>query len=347
MEIPEEKLVKLYYEKISTEYPKAIYYLDFVNSIILYMYELYYDFNIKKLVNNNNQLTISTEDIYDICIEVLKSINPKYSRFFKKCLFGGLIEYVEGELSWMDTEGLHVSTHKVVSNKIEEILIILHEFAHYNHLIYSGKEDLLGPDSWHISETIAMTFEFYALFYMYNNGILVDEVKKSFLRYIKYVYNRSNDIIAEALMLNIIDKYGDISVPNVLDYAAIHNISDKYLSKISNYNYNRLARFLVNDSNPKFNDKRYYEDYRYIFGFPLSIYIANRMVNSDSYKGRFVENFANIGEIDSDKFLKKMSAYQIIEDHDCLEWVLGNVKSYTNHIINDGEFNTKMIRFKR
>ena len=71
------------------------------------------------------------------------------------------------------------------------------------------------------------------------------------------------------------------------------------------------------------------------------------MVNSDSYKGRFVENFANIGEIDSDKFLKKMSAYQIIEDHDCLEWVLGNVKSYTNHIINDGEFNTKMIRFKR
>ena len=42
-----------------------------------------------------------------------------------------------------------------------------------------------------------------------------------------------------------------------------------------------------------------------------------------------------------------MSAFQIIEDHDCLEWILGNVKSYTNHIITDGTLNTKMIRFKR
>ena len=58
----EERLLKIYYDRVTKECPKAIESLDFVNSVIRYMYELYYDFHIKDIVKNDGA-KISDEEI--------------------------------------------------------------------------------------------------------------------------------------------------------------------------------------------------------------------------------------------------------------------------------------------
>ncbi len=344
MDSLKERIFKLYYDKIGTEFPKSIEYLDFVNDVIVYMYELYNDFKIEEILNRNIKRVLPKGEINDICIEVLKSIDPKYSRNFKKYTKENIITPSKEAYSYADNEGIHIFQ----TNNIEQILVTMHEFIHDIHRISVNEEELIDNlDAWHSSEMFAMIVEFYALFYMNKNNILADEIKKSFLSYIYFMYTKSSKVMGESLILNIIDKYGDLSIKSILNYAKNHHLSDKQIQTINKVDSYKILKSTAGDKMDLTGEYRYAEDYRYIFGFPLAIYIANRMSISDSYKERFVENFANIGEIGSDKFLKKLSAYQIIEDQDCLEWVIGNVKSYTNHIINDDEFNPKMIRFKR
>ena len=345
MDSLQEKLLQVYYDKINEKAPKAIERLDFVNAIITYMYELYNDLNIENIVNRNIKRVLSKDEINKICIQILRSIDPMYSINFHAFLKTDMITPSKENYSCADEEGIHIFQ----TNNIEQIITTIHEFAHHLHRINLCLEDELStdPDAWYSCEMIAMTFEFYALFYMYKNDILADEIKKSFLSYIYFIYNKLSKVMGEALMLNIIDKYTFLSVDCILKYKKKYKVSDEQLRKIYGIDHSKLVRYLKGDESEIVNEYRYPDEYRYIFGFPLSIYIANRMVNSNSYKARFVENFTNIDILGSDKFLKKMSAYQIIEDPDCLEWIIENVKSYINHIINDNEFNPKMIRFKR
>ena len=344
MDSLQEKLLQIYYNTLDEYDPKAIERLDFVNAIIVYIDELYNDFKIGYIVKRNIKKVLPKDEINKICIQILRSIDPMYSINFHAILKTNMIAASEKDVSKVDEKGIHV----VQTNNIEQIIATLHEFGHHLHKINSGLKDIPDdPDAWYSTEMIAMTFEFYALFYMYKNDILADEVKKSFISYVNFIYDKTSKVIGEALALNIIDKYGKLNIVNIFKYMKKYNISNEQMLTIEKIDYHKLLKSLTGDGNDAVTEYRYWYEYRYIFGFPLAIYIANRMVNSNSYKVRFVENFTNIDALGSDGFIKSLSAYQIIDNPDCLKWIIETVKSYTNHIINDNEFSPKMIRFKR
>lgn len=320
--------LKLYYFSLLTEIPEAIETVDFVNKVVIYMYEIYNDLDITSK-DIHNVTYLSKTEIRELCKIILRSIDIKYSMHFCRYLNDKTIKRVnpKKDCSKTTAKGMDVRG----TNDIEELITTLHEFGHYMHFM-NCNFDFDTPKLIHSTEMFAMTFEFYALFYMEKNGILTDDVKKSFLSYMESLYIRSYNIIEEGLGLSIINNYGDLKESDIKKYIKKYGINNEY------------AKTLEKINTKHFN---YNDEYMYIFGLPLALYMGNMMANSYSYKEKFVSNFDKIGELGLDKFLKKMGAYQIISNQSSLEWVMAYAYSYTLNIINENKFDTKKMKLKR
>lgn len=323
---------KRYYDYLNNNVPKSIECLDFINHIIVFMFEIYNDFNLTSK-DIRSEMYLTKKKKKSLCMDILRSINIEYSYFYNICLEKGLVKTSRVDHSYTNSHGMHI----LRTNVFDEVLTTVHEFAHYLHLKYRNP-DPKNLDWWHSTETIAMTFEFYALFYMAKIGILSEDVKKSYLLYMEHMYVSAYNTIGQSLALTVIDKYGDLRLKDIEAYKNDYGVNNYYI--------NYIAKSSLDDLILK-NKYRYTNEYRYLFGLPLAIYMGNRMATSYSYKEKFIENLPMIGDIGSDGFFKRMNAYQIFEDEDKLYQVMGDAYIHTKNIIENDEFKPKMIRFKR
>ena len=328
--------VKDYYNYLKENVPKSIEYLDYINDVIICTLRIKNRINKDSdIMKNDYELNkFEDEDIRMLIRMLLKSIDPEYAFLYKKYAYDKKIHIIKNEVSHTKARGIYLEkTHDV-----DEILTTLHEFAHYTHLKNCG--GVWTDEFSYSSEMFAMTFDFYGMFYMYKNNILVEDTLNQYLNYINCMYNFSANILGTAIALNMYEKFGKITPKNREIYAKLKDINPGVLESLDSITFDEL------DYNTE--ERNVYKiEYEYLFGLPLSYYMGNRMVLSEAYKYKFISNFSDINNIGVDKFLNTMGVDKIINDPDMLYLVMQHMYGSTEQAIYNNKLNNKRLVLKK
>ena len=264
-----DRYIKSYYNSLLKDEPKSIEYLDYICDVIVRTLRILNRLNVYPKCEID---VFEEEDTKMIVKILLDSIDKSYLKKYKSFVKKGLVHSTKKDISYMNANGIYMKR----TNDVEEMLTSLHEFMHYLHF---EKYDNEWTDEFSYStEMFAMTLDFYGMFYMYQNDILKDDTLKIFLNYINYMYAHAADALEEAHALNIYEKFDSLDFKNREIYSKLKDVLMEPL-----INIDKIDR-----------SKHYKEEYKYIFGWPLSFYMGNKMAGSEAYKDKFLYNFDKI-----------------------------------------------------
>lgn len=84
----------------------------------------------------------------------------------------------------------------------------------------------------------------------------------------------------------------------------------------------------------------YHEDAPYVFGFPLAIYIGNKMAYDENYLNKVINEFNNINNHTVESFLKTIDVYKFLSDdnnRDNLYLLMNQINELLNDIYSEKE----------
>lgn len=290
-----------YYKILKKDFPKFINNINIINDEILYFIQLYYD-NKDKFVD-----TGSYERIYDkrkTVLEVkkiLRGINPEYEEKFVNYLNNKKIAYIKIFRSCTNGKKIYIRQR----NSIEDVITIIHEFFHYIHL-EKYDYNMNNSDWYTFTEMIAITFELYALLKLYEKDEYKNDIKKYFLLILYNISLKADNISSEAMMLNIFDKYGKMDTEAFYKYINKKQMPEEFMIPI-------------NDDIKKNKKFTYLFNAPYIFAFPLSFYMANRMLNDNEYLKKVINVLDNINKYNYDEIMNKLELSIVLSKDDNYE----------------------------
>lgn len=288
-----EEYLPLYYDELKEDIPELINNINLINDEIYYLIQLYY-FHEEELNAGKYEIKFDKYAVINEAKNILHNLNPQYENKFLELLHSKKIIFGKFDKSCTTNSKIYIKQ----KNNIEDIFVIIHEFFHFIHL-EKYNYNMENAEWYTLTEMIAIMFEFYALLNMYNNHIYKNEIRKYILKLISGIYIRSDEIVIEATILNIYDKFKKIDDEAFNKYKKIKKIPDDFIELI-----NKLAL--------KGNPFIYHENATYIFAFPLALVAATKMNMDDEYLTKVLNVFDNINNYNIKEILDNLDLSYII-----------------------------------
>ena len=310
----DEYLVE-YYKILKEEMPELIKYLDLINDEVCYIIQLYY-LNMDSFQIESYEKNFDEFERINLVRSFLKDINPEYDKMYVDLIKQRKLLYGNYKMS-------HTKSNKVYirgTNDIEEVIVTIHELFHYIHLSMYDY-DTSNTDWYILTEMIAIMFEFYVLFSMYQNDLYRNDIRSYFYKVIGGIYIRADNIASESLILDIYDKMGSIDDDAIEKFKDEKNIPDGYMD---------ILFSLEGDTNPF----TYHENATYMFAFPMSLIGSMRMLLDKEYFDKIINVFNNINNYSFNEILDEMELSYILSDEDNRE-NLYRVMEYIDTFIKD------------
>jgi len=324
------KKLEVYYQILKKDHPELINNINIINDEILYFIQLFYE-NKDKFYK-----TLEYSKTYDMQMTVLevkrilKSINPIYERKFIEYLKNKKIAYIKLFKSCTNGKKIYIRRR----NNIEDVMTLIHEFFHFIHL-EKYDYDMNNKDWYIFSEMIAITFELYALLKLYENADYKNDLTKYFLLIVYNISLKVDSIISEAMMLNMYDKYGKVDTETFYKYIKEKQMPIEFISPI-------------NDKIRKNKRFEYHYTASYIFGFPLSFYMANKMINDDKYFSKVLDVLENMNKYNYNEIMDKLELSDVLSpdnEYENLYQLMLQINDFIDIIYNKS--NVKKIGAKK
>lgn len=311
-----EEYVSMYYDEIKDEIPNMIKYVDLIFDEIGYYMQIY-DNNEKNLTYSEYNNTLDDYEVISLCNKILGTLSDKYVSMFNKYLKDGIIQFKNGEEEITCMSDKYIIIAK--TNTIEEVLCIIHELFHRIHIeMYNN--NLQDPEWFFSSEMIAMLFEFYAAFYMNRNNMYVDDIKVYFNKIFISIYEKAINVVHEALILDVYDKFKSIDSASLCEFINLKNMDEEVLDLLSLFNEQEDEIFT------------YHIEATYLFGFPISIMSGLLMAYNPEYLSKVVYSFNSINNGSIEDFMHNINMDNIL--HDCDGEQLYQVAENINQFID-------------
>ena len=328
VELSLEEYVKKYYEEVKEDIPELIKYVDLILDEIFYYSQLY-SIHEDKFKRYDYHTKIDSLEVFEVCSEILESLNPIYSELYRDALMNKDIVYTskKKDISCMNNK-TKIKIKK--TSTIEDIMATIHEFFHRIHI--SKFNNKLDDHNWYFpTEMIATIFELYALFYLYKQDRYRDDLKVYFNKLFDSIYGRGASIAHETLLLDIYDHCHSIDDDKIEEFRQ-HKQMSKEMIKI-------LDVFLNDDA-----DFNYHEEATYVFGYPIGLYVGLLMAYDHDYLEQVMRNFEHINNMSIEEFLKQLNISAIVKDKkgDYLFEMVENINQFFD-CINAGKVKGKEL----
>ena len=284
IEIPLEEYVAKYYQEVKDDIPSLIKYVDLIFNEILYFSQVH-SIHEDKFIHFDYHSKFDKLACYELCIEILGTIDPSYQQLFqkefKKMKFNKRLNE-----SYMDKD-LNICIRQ--TKTIEDALSIIHEFFHKIHIQMYGN-NIDNPEWYFASEMIAMTFELYGLFYLYKQDRYRDDIKTYFNKLFNGAYTKGLLITHEALILDVYDNYHSIDEDKQEEFKKKKRLPKEVMDILE----------LFNEDD---GDMIYHENATYVFGYPISLMTGLLMAYNPDYKEKVLDNFKRMNTMSIEEFI--------------------------------------------
>lgn len=267
---------------------------------------------------------LSFNEIIALSREVLASIDSEWVNEFDKLITNNVINFNHSH-SCIDFRNGIYGINICLNYNYNDIIIIVHEFAHYMHL--KGKEKISQCD-YIVSEFIGIYFELYTTQYIQSLGNKVD-----YLHRIRRLDGTIRNLKEYDVLFLMLKKHGEINTNTftLLD-SVFHdlNISDtnKYdeilfesrcidmLNYFEAFDDSKVSNEMLNKSSNAPIAWKFIEDYKYLFGSYLAYYAYENCDAKDVVN--FCSCMNSIDDIDAQQLWGALRKINIDVENDSL-----------------------------
>jgi hypothetical protein len=326
LELSLEEYVKKYYEELKADLPPFIKYIDLITNEAFYFSQLY-SFHQSRFSNFEYPSKVDKLEVFETCNEILGTLCPKYQDEYNELIKRKQITYLRNKsgFSYLNNK---LKVKIIKTGTIEDIFGTIHELIHKIHVGYYNNQ-FDNSDWYFLSEMIAMTFESYAMFYLYKQDRYREDIKVYFNKLLEAACLRSIGIIHEALILDIYDKEKSIDDDKIEEF-----IQKKKMDPDSKA---ILDLFFDDDK-----DFSFHEEATYTFGYPLAIQTGLLMAYNPEYLEKVVNSFNNISSGSIEDFLKNINSNILDSNSDTLYDLVESLNQFVD-VINDGDVKGKEL----
>lgn len=324
-----EKLIKEYSDELYSSMPIFFDYLEIINLFAQYIGQIESLIGAKTENINEYKTSVDFLSLIELCNQILSTLDRGLCDKFNKRLADGTINLdSEEELS---ITAMTVVDHNIDINvkrtyTIEDVLGLIHEFFHSIH-IEKYDNDMQNANWYFSAELIAMIGEFYAIMYLNQNNIFKDDLIEYLKGVLNVIFAKANDTLITGLTLEIYDKEQSIS-----DEAVQHFIRTRGLPQ----EYGAIIEVLE-----ELEDFEFHDNATYIFGFPISMLIATKMLEDDSYKRKMLYLLEHINEYSPKSLLTYLGVEGILSDEDYICSVINYICEVSNKMIEKEHVNIR------
>ena len=149
---------------------------------------------------------LTYNDVYLLAKEIIEQINPKYLNDYNNLIRTGELDF-SYEDEYYDSNFTHTKNHNLIninrSFNYSDVETLIHEYFHY----INGKETT-SYNRFLLTEFLSIYFELYAIDYLINNDIPLDEINYS--KRIMSTYKRVKNIYYVEIPIITYSKFGSI-----------------------------------------------------------------------------------------------------------------------------------------
>lgn len=265
---------------------------------------------------------------YNLCLEILSSLDSNYVTKFKQWMNDGTINFIEDEDSFSHTtvSDNHLEINIAKNYTIEDVFGLIHEFFHGMHL--EQFDNNLNNEDWYLTtECIAMTGEFYSVFYFLKNNIMTDDTKMYLKKLLMNGYYKADNSLVDGILLEVYDNIGTFDDEEVITFLKQARLPIEYKNIIDSINEE--------------HELNYHEGFTYTIGFPISIMLAKKMIDDSSYINLFNKQFSDIKRYDASTFLSGFGLQDILTDVDFIYDVMVYIDSLSESLFKEDNISLK------
>lgn len=316
-----EEYVKDYLDEAYHIYPNLFGYLSLNNAIGSYFSQIENLITDKDIDMNNHysyQYHIDGLTYLDLCQKILSSLDISYWEKLQEYLKKGYILFEDDEIDTFAHCNCNTSHPDIRLNRtytIEDVFITIHEFFHSLHLVQYHNH--FHPEWYLTTECISSIVEFYSAMYLYHNDLFKSDVIIYMKHIAKAMFDFADASLFNGVILEIYDQMESLSIKDIKYFLKAKDIDQRYINI-----------FDLFEEDDEFD---YHVNCTYNLGFPVALFIANKMLNDVHYIKLFNKQFKNISTYDVASFLAPFGLIDVLNNNEFLY----DLMQYVNIVITD------------
>lgn len=324
-----EELLKDYCDELYYKYPLFFKYLPVINMYAGYLTNLCGLLN-KKMDNITEYNTdIDIISMLDICNKILSSIDEDLCAEFNKKINDGTIQFndeSEYDYSFSKIENGEVVSEIKRKYTIQDVVETIHEFFHIIHIEkYDKKYE--DQDCYLLTEGVALIGEIYSILYMHEKNILREDLLVYFKQVINAMDSHSSDTLITGSVLNI--------------YDVEQSFSEEAMDQLIEVDESSSEHDGIGDLLLSLDEFPFHTSSTYVFGFPIAILVASKMLEDEMYKKRVMHLLGNISDYNIESLLSFLGIEKVIGNEDDIYSVINYIYTVSNRIINAEKIDIK------
>lgn len=323
-----EELIKEYSDELYSKMPAFFEYLEIINVYAGYFGQIegYMESKVKDI--EPYDIEIDTLSLVDLCNKILSNLDKDLCEKFNKRLVDGTVKFKDDAVTSMKVKNGNIDITVNKTYTIEDVLGLIHEFFHSIHI--EKYDNNMQDANWYfLTEMIAMTGEIYAIMYMYKNNIMKHDLISYIKKYMDTIFAQANTTLLTGLTLEIYDKEQSLSEEAVQHFIKVKELPEEY-SEITD-----VLEYL--------DDFLFHESAAYTFGFPISVILATKMIDSDEYKRKVIYLLEHINDYNIESLFISLGISEILKDEDYICSAMNYVYEISDKLIEDEPIDIKRL----
>ena len=323
-----EELIKEYSDELYLKMPVFFKYLEIINAYAGYFGQIegYMADKVKDI--EPYDVDIDTLTLVELCSKILLTLGKDLCDKFNRRLVDGTVNFEEDTITSMKVKNGNIDITVNKTYTIEDVLGLIHEFFHSIH-IEKYNNNMHDANWYFLTEMIAMTGEIYAIMYMYKNNIMKHDLIAYIKKYMGTIFAQANITLLTGLTLEIYDKEQSLREEAIQHFIEAKELPEEY-SEIT-----EVLEYL--------DDFLFHESVAYTFGFPISVIIATKMIDSDEYKRKVLYLLEHINDYDIESLFIALGINDILKNEDYICSAMNYVYEVSDKLIEDEPIDIKRL----